>query len=208
VAGGLLERISSVVKDIREFAETTETRQLVPARARRQLSRAVDRLDEAKGQTVELVDACDRLQKVLGNVDKALAGGVSLGTAALITTVAAAGIGTAAGFVLAFGVTINIQNENCGDIKLGGIPNIIPGLSLPDIGEGATERVDLPDAFQVDFAVFEGRLKIKALGGAISSNISNLDLSSSTWDGTPLETLSGQSISVGGDFDHLLILRC
>ena len=57
-ADGLLERVSSVVEDIREFAETTETRQLVPARARRQLNRAVDRLDEAKGQTAKLVDAC------------------------------------------------------------------------------------------------------------------------------------------------------
>ena len=207
-ADGLLERISDVVENIREFAETTETRQLVPARARRQLNRAVDRLDQSKGQTAELVDACDKLQKVLNSVDKVLAGGFSLGTAALISGLLAAGAGIAIGVTLAFGVTVIIQNENCGDIELTGIPNVIPGLRLPNIADGATERVELPDSFQVKLTVYDGRLEINALAGGISGNIGDLDLSGSTWDGTPLADLLGQSVSVGGDFDHLLILRC
>ena len=82
------DQIEEIAGRIRDFAEATETKELLPERIQGQLRDAWQRFEQAKENNDALVDACKRVKKALKLADGALAGG---GPPGIVVAAAVAG---------------------------------------------------------------------------------------------------------------------
>jgi hypothetical protein len=206
---GLADRVSGVVSDVREVVEGTDARELLSARARRRLEQAAERLEESKERTAWLVDACDRVQKALQYADQALSPGFPLGAVALAAGIVVASVVIAAAVILAIGVTVLIDNRNCGRITLSGVANFVPGIDIPDkIDSGEVGAIRVPRTFRGNFIVEGDVLTVSAFGRDIPVSVNRLDLAQSVWNNTPLEVLQGNPVSVNDERENQLTLWC
>ena len=140
--------------------------------------------------------------------DKVLAPGIPVGAVALAAATILAAAGIAVGVLWSRGVTILVDNINCGEIDLSGVGGFVPGIEFPgriDSGERGTVRV--PRAFVGDLRILEGVLTVGAFGREIDVTVDRLDLEDSTWNDSSLVGLLGP-ISVGERGENTLILRC
>ena len=208
-AHGLIDRLSSLAKDINEFVEGTEARELVPGRARRRLKQAAEMLKQAKERTSALNKACDRVQKALKYADKLLAPGFPLGAAVVGAAVVLVAVGIAAAVILPNGVTVLVENQNCDTINLSGIAGFLPGIDFPGgVPTGEQGRVLIPRAFVGRLAVEGSELTLEAFGRRMPVGTQDVDLSQSSWDGDSLSALEGSPIPVTGDQEHVLRVHC
>jgi len=206
---GLLERATGLANDLRDFVEGSEARELLPRKVRRRLEEGAERLKQAKAQAGELVDACNRVQKVLKYADRALAVGFPTGIAAVAAGVVLAGAAVAAAVVVSIGVTIIVENRNCDRVELPGFAAFIPGVDFPErIPIGEQGKVRIPRAFMGTFTVSGSQVAIEAFGRHLDVESGDLDMSQSSWDGTALSDLAGTRVSVTRGREHLLRISC
>ena len=114
--------------------------------------------------------------------------------------------------ILTNDMAITVHNQSCGtlDIAKGSAAvgfNFLPGINVPEeITNGDTVIVQVPELFIDSVTIGYGSVEVQAFGKTFTFGTYNLDMQSSTWDGTPLSALVGSQVEIEGD--HTLVLYC
>lgn len=199
---------SDLAKEIQELIAKPGVPELVPPSALSRLHDSAQWLEDASNRMREATDVCSRVRRALTYAEKAIS--PSLWNPALVLAgVVMAGIAVAAAVMLPNGVTIIVENEDCATISIPGVANLVPGIDFPgEIATGDTGRIRLPRAFVGRLGIEGSEVTLEAFGRHLSIPGFDIDLGSSTWDGTSLVDLEGERVSVSEEAEHWLGLSC
>lgn len=208
---GLVEnQIEDAAQRIREFAQQTDIKALLPDKVRRSLRDAADQFGSAKDQIDNLKSACKRVRQALRAADKALAAPFPLALAiAGAVGVAVVGVVVAGAVILTNNVTIVVRNVNCDNIEFTGVADFLPGVDFPGQIVQRTEGiVKVPKAFAGRFEASGQGVVLHAFGREVPVRVNKLNLERSTWDRTALTELEGETIAVKEGDTHALVIVC
>lgn len=130
----------------------------------------------------------------------------------IVLGVVVVGAVVAGAVILTNDAAITVHNQSCGTLDIaegsGALGfNFLPGINVPEqIAEGETVVVQFPKMFIDTVTIEYGSVQMEAFGRIFTFGTYNLDMESSTWDGTPLSALAGSQVELTGE--HTLVLEC